>query len=334
MQQFQLLSTNQIYTCTVADIKTVTEPELEVENIYGDHFNGSKSENVHAVLFDSKTVNFFPRKLESFFAFLSLLSVTSSNLTLIQQSDLTPFSNLRLLDLHNNSIQFLPRDLFVYNPNLEVLNLSLNGIKNIDPDIFDYLNFLRFLNLESNDCISDMEVDRKGVTILIMEVKEKCNNCKFEEQERLQKSLEVTKDQCKSQAEEFLAEIESLREQNSDITRRAQLLNANLSIEIEKIMMKVKKLRASAERRIYLLTVMLIAMCMLLVFFTGIIIYLIVNMRSNRDKLEIVEEAVEYERNQQELTVMRRSQVKKKDENLYEDLHRSGHVVESGEFWW
>ncbi|XP_070508839.1 relaxin receptor 2-like [Chironomus tepperi] len=328
MQNFTLLTKNSIYTCTVADIKKVTEPGLEIVSVYGQHFNGSKDENVHSIKFEGKTVNFFPKRLDRFFAFLSVISLISSNLTVIKQDDLTPYTNLRFLDLHDNLLDYLSRDLFVYNPNLEIVNLSLNQITNIDPDVFDYLNSLRYLNLENNECISDMENDRNGVKALITEIKEKCNNCDFELQKNLENSIKNMKNSYISKYDELRAEIDMLRAQNFDITKRAQFLNGNLSNEIDKLTIKLAERKASSNRTIFLLKLMLVIMCSLLVIFAVVIICFILNNKCNEEQRtpEIVEYLPRYDEN---VIVKRTNRQKRLSENLYEDINGSLYVVES-----
>lgn len=331
MQNFSLLSKNSIYTCTVADIKAVKEPNVQIFNIYGTHFNGSKNENVHAVMIESKDVNFFPKALEAFFSFLSVVSVVSSNLTVIRQTDLLPFTNLRLLNLHDNEIEFLSRDLFVYNPNLEVIILSMNEISNMDPDVFDYLNNLRYLNLESNDCISDAESDRNGVKILITGVKEKCNNCDIEEQKNLQLSFDSYKISCSDQLEDLRADLAELRAQNFEITRQAQMLNGNLSMEIDRLMVKMAERKINTNRRIFILTVMLIIMCILLIVFTAVIVYFIFNAKSYKEKSTKMPEIVEFSSRTDEIIAVRRTHGKHRlSENLYEDINNHERVMESG----
>lgn len=332
MQNFTLLTKNSIYTCTVADIKPVTESGQEILSIYGEHSNNSKDENVHSIKIEAKSVKFFPKRLERFFAFLSVISLISSNLTVIEQEDLTPFTNLRLLDLHDNLLDYLSRDLFVYNPNLEVINLSLNKITNIDPDVFDYLNNLKYLNLENNECISDMENDRNGVKILITEIKEKCNNCDFELQRNLEITINNMRNSYITQMDDLRAEIDMLRAQNFDITKRAQFLNGNLSNEIDQLTVKLADRKASTNRRIFLLTIMLVVMCSLLVIFTIIIIYFILSNKCVREREPRTPEIVEYlPRFDENVIVKRTHRQKRLSENLYEDVNGSVYVVESGE---
>ncbi|KAL7013875.1 hypothetical protein ACKWTF_015627 [Chironomus riparius] len=330
MQNFTLLTKNSIYTCTVADIKPVTESRLEIINVFGEHSNNSKDENVHSIKIEGKAVKFFPKKLESFFSFLSIISVVSSNLTVIRQENLTPFTNLRLLDLHDNLLDYLPRDLFVYNPNLEVINLSRNRISNIDPDIFDYLNNLKYLNLENNECISDMENDTNGVKAMINEIKEKCNNCDFELQKNLERSIDSLKSSYILQVDDFRAEIDMLRAQNFEITKRAQLLNENLSKQNEKLTIKLAERKVTSNRRIFLLTIMLVIMCSLLIIFTIVIIYFILNNRCTKSKELRTPEIVEYlPRIEDNIIVKRSHRQNRLSENLYEDINGSVYVIES-----
>lgn len=332
MQNFTLLTKNSIYTCTVADIKEVTEPGLEILNVYGDHFNNSKDENVHSIKIEGKIVKFFPKKLESSFAFLSVISVVSSKLTVLKQENLTPFTNLRQLDLYDNLLEYISRELFVYNPILEVINLSHNVITNIDPDVFDYLNNLKYLNLENNQCISDMEIDRNGVKALITEIKEKCNNCDFELQKNLETSISGLKFSHMTQIDDMRAEIDMLRAQNYEITKRAQLLNENMANEIDKLTINLAERKASTNRTIFILTVMLVVMCSLLVIFTVIIIYFILNNKCMNDNEPKTPEIVEYlPRFDDNIIVKRTHRQKRLSENLYEDINGSVYVIESGE---
>lgn len=120
-------------------------------------------------------MTYFPQSLLKTFPNLIAVYINDGNLQEIHQSDLEPFTALRLLDLFGNRLEVIEPDLFKFNPKLEVIWLSNNQIRKIDPKVFDHLENLSFLYLMDNVCIEQSETNRTEVIKLIQNVKAKCS---------------------------------------------------------------------------------------------------------------------------------------------------------------
>lgn len=68
---------------------------------------------------------------------ITSLSIEHSGISKIFSEDFVGLSSLKLLNLKNNCIEYLPGDLFEHTPNLEHVWFSDNKIKYIDVEIFD-----------------------------------------------------------------------------------------------------------------------------------------------------------------------------------------------------
>ncbi|KAI2668764.1 Toll-like receptor 2 type-2 [Labeo rohita] len=65
-------------------------------------------------------------------------------------NDLTPYSELKTLNLHKNTLKFIHVEAFKSQHKLEVLDLSLNNLKNLSSSWFRELKSLQQLNLVEN----------------------------------------------------------------------------------------------------------------------------------------------------------------------------------------
>lgn len=61
---------------------------------------------------------------------------------------------MELIDLDNNQLKSLPKDLFKDNRNLKYIRLQNNRLTILDPQIFAHLPQLNMLNLTGNSCIN------------------------------------------------------------------------------------------------------------------------------------------------------------------------------------
>ncbi|XP_070492293.1 leucine-rich repeat and immunoglobulin-like domain-containing nogo receptor-interacting protein 3 [Chironomus tepperi] len=85
------------------------------------------------------------------------------------------FPQLFHLDLEENNLKVIEKDLFKFNPKLSVIRLEVNHIKEIDGNVFDHLEELNVLALDDNECISKSRSERKDVLELIAEIQKSCD---------------------------------------------------------------------------------------------------------------------------------------------------------------
>lgn len=120
-------------------------------------------------------INFFPQGLAEIFPNLKAIRLTGVQLKEIHQSDLKPFEQLKTLSLWDNDLEYLEKDLFLYNLNLVGISLEYNKISYIDPNVFDNLKSLIDLHLKNNICISEKAVNSTGVTKIIQKIGYQCS---------------------------------------------------------------------------------------------------------------------------------------------------------------
>ncbi|CAG9810388.1 unnamed protein product [Chironomus riparius] len=97
---------------------------------------------------------YIPKGLETYFAALISLTIMRVELKELKQADLKVFPNLTFLNLNNNQIEVLGKDLFKFNPKLQGIMLNFNLIKYIDENILNDMKELKLISFGSNDCIN------------------------------------------------------------------------------------------------------------------------------------------------------------------------------------
>jgi hypothetical protein len=170
-----------VYQCKLNKDPQITSPGVKVTAATGNHINSSMIHaSVRSFYSDSSshTINYFPSGLNDVFPNLEAIGIRHSKMIEVHQSDLRPFTNLRLLELSNNGLKTLEKDLFKYNTKLEAVYVHNNKITSIYPTVFDRLQKLTYLFVKGNECVTDGGVDdnRQDVLALIKKVKEQCSS--------------------------------------------------------------------------------------------------------------------------------------------------------------
>lgn len=78
------------------------------------------------------------------------LDLSFNQIESININDLSPYSELKTLNLHKNELSFIHKEAFKSQRNLKVLDLSLNNLKELDSSWFHELKSLQHLNLVGN----------------------------------------------------------------------------------------------------------------------------------------------------------------------------------------
>jgi Leucine-rich repeat (LRR) protein len=73
--------------------------------------------------------------------------IENSGMKELRQEHLRPFTKLRILDLNNNEIKTLEKDLFMFNTELQQITLHDNKITEVHLTAFDNLKKLKELNM-------------------------------------------------------------------------------------------------------------------------------------------------------------------------------------------
>jgi hypothetical protein len=136
-----------INTCTLKTNPGITLPNTTITtaNACVKQKGEEKVEIFYAV---AKIVRYIPTGLLDLFPNLFGIRLDNTQLKYITKKDLQQFgAKLRMFVSYLNQIEFLERDLFIYNEELEYVNFRLNKITYIDSKVFDVLISKRLTNL-------------------------------------------------------------------------------------------------------------------------------------------------------------------------------------------
>ncbi|KAL7012093.1 hypothetical protein ACKWTF_014625 [Chironomus riparius] len=165
------------YFCSINNNLSITTREsATITSISGTHQSGKTNSDVDGFAVYSKTINYFPRGLETFFKNIKIIDISHCNLTEIHQEDLKLFPKLVEIYLHYNPLEVLEEGLFDFNPDLEFIYIWNNKIVHIATNVFDHLSKLRYLYLQEKTCIDKIaENSISEVKNVIQAVKSQCN---------------------------------------------------------------------------------------------------------------------------------------------------------------
>lgn len=141
-----------MYSCYAKSLDIDSRKSSFVARVDGKHLRYYDNSKVIAVKAKHMTLKNFPRGLENLFPNIKSVYIISCGLTEITQHDLESLTNLLGLDLWENKIQTIPKDLFKFNTKLAHISFTDNKLTFIDPNVFDNLDGLvsLFLDKTSN----------------------------------------------------------------------------------------------------------------------------------------------------------------------------------------
>ncbi|KAG5670179.1 hypothetical protein PVAND_000459 [Polypedilum vanderplanki] len=166
---------HEYYWCKVQSGKILKKSEVEVTNVFGTHVRNKANNDVQ--FFDARGIltRYFPRSLDKFFPNI-IETYFEDGMREIHKEDLKQFPKLRSFFMSNSNVEYLEKDLFIYNPNLVLVFFNLNNIKYVDPHVFDNLKHLTYLGFDRNFCHSGLvENNRQKALDLIQEINENCS---------------------------------------------------------------------------------------------------------------------------------------------------------------
>ncbi len=170
---------NNVYFCDLKhDLGDAQFKNDVVTSVNGCHWNQNSDRDVVGFRAENKKVHYFPKGLTKYFKAekIEFIALWSTGLKEIHKSDLSPFTNMRILSLWNNDFEVIERDLLKFNPQIEYIGLGKNKIKTVDGNVFGHLKNLHTLHIDGNSCISrQVAGDRLAVLELLDEIKEKCH---------------------------------------------------------------------------------------------------------------------------------------------------------------
>jgi Leucine-rich repeat (LRR) protein len=172
------------YTCVVRNSEIFNGDRVTIEAAEGAHESDKTDDDVNYIQIKSApNMNYFPANLENVFNNLEYIGMEHSKLRHITKSDLSPFTELKFLDLGFNELKVLHSDLFENNLKLKHIGLSYNKIAHIGPSTFSQLSELQVLFLNNNPPCPNLESSgsRSGVEEIIASIENR--ECFIEEYE-------------------------------------------------------------------------------------------------------------------------------------------------------
>lgn len=162
--------------CQVKASSAITSPNQTITSITGAHKSGQNDASVTVLHFYSKTVNFVPHGIVTFYPNLEALWIRSCHLKAIEKVDIQNLTILKDLHLFDNDLETLKSGLFDDNTALEFINFGMNPLKSIGVDILKPLNKLATASFYLNTCINKQANTPAELTQLKSELNEKCSN--------------------------------------------------------------------------------------------------------------------------------------------------------------
>jgi len=127
--------------------------------------------SVECFVAEKKNISYFPNDIKKLSHSLTHVNIKNSGLVNINEKNLEKYQSLEYLDLSENKIEILDKDLFKTSKNLVWIILSNNKIRIIHPDAFISYEFYKYLDLKNNICISNLSVGGADSYNLINDMK-------------------------------------------------------------------------------------------------------------------------------------------------------------------
>lgn len=138
-----------------------------------------------------KYLEYFPKGVDRIFKNIQMIHLRKNAIRTLNYRDLSPYPELKELDLAYNLIEIVDDLFFRASPKLEFLSLIRNKIIHIDSRALDILQNLRFLHLYANPCIDmDANSSRNDVLNVTIEARKSCTNQKYLEFNRKLEQIE------------------------------------------------------------------------------------------------------------------------------------------------
>lgn len=122
---------NKLTSCAVKAKPNIVTPDITVSSVLSGSTVGVK-----VFYAKGQVIRYIPKNLNAVFPDIIGIWLESSQLKLVSKEDLEAFPGLLMFASVDNDIQFLVKDLFIYNPKLQVVSFQGNKITYIEPNVF------------------------------------------------------------------------------------------------------------------------------------------------------------------------------------------------------
>lgn len=151
--KFETVEFGRFYSCRAFSYNAHCGSRT-ITSVSGQHPGHQNHNNVEQLLIDRQRSECLPRRAIAFFTNLRSLAVTRSYLNTLHSDDLVGLTYLRVLDVANNSIRFVPAHFFDPTPYLEHVSFARNSITRVVPRILPELSRLRSFHMNKNSCMN------------------------------------------------------------------------------------------------------------------------------------------------------------------------------------
>lgn len=135
------------YACFVTGFY-VDGPDYVVSQGRFKHLPGKSQSDVEAVHIEDQYVRYLPKKMEGLFVNMITYRVENSKLEVLGNFNFD--KKLRFLQLDNNMIREVPKEIFRDTVNMEWISMNENQIENLDKDLFNNMPKLRVASFSGN----------------------------------------------------------------------------------------------------------------------------------------------------------------------------------------
>lgn len=124
-------------------------------------------DQVHGMTVENQNWERFPWNIDKFVPNLRALKVSNSNLKILDKFDIGSLTELVVLSLTQNKLQYIESDVFLQNTKIRYLTLIDNNLLVINGPILDAFKFLHYVDIsipcltdkcEYSDCIAESTV--------------------------------------------------------------------------------------------------------------------------------------------------------------------------------
>lgn len=157
--------------CLVRNVSSAT-PHEPISSITNKFLNLEEIKSFY--IYQSPRCFYIPFGIEKYFPHIETLFITHSGLKTVTNEDLKPFRHLKGLYMHNNQIESLGKDFFIYNTEIEEVNLSDNKLRNLAFDVLEPLISLEKIEIFRNTCIDSGAATADDIQVLKNTLHEQC----------------------------------------------------------------------------------------------------------------------------------------------------------------
>lgn len=198
--------------------------------------SGKTLNDVKHLLITAQNCNYFLNGFDTFLKNIEALRIIKTGLKEIKSVELKPFTKITYLDLSNNLLQIIERNLFKFNTKLKYISINTNQFRHISPNVFSPLTTLNFLYITSGGCVSKSATNRTLTVSLVNSLQNSCNDINYMMSEYTNldnqiTTLQNTNTKLTADNTKLRSDVTKLKNDNTKLTQE----KTNLQNEVDKL---------------------------------------------------------------------------------------------------